>query len=173
MIKENEFEEIYKILEQSFEPFLHRGYKRQKELLKNEKYNIIKYEEDGELIGFLTYWEINKNLYFVEHFAVNPQKRGGGIGKKIFNEFLKLDGDKILEVEPPHTENDKRRIKLYESLGLIFHEDEYYQPPYNLNDEKTRLHIMCSKKLDEKDFDKFIRDIYKNVYNVEKEQIFN
>lgn len=167
------FDKIYEILEQSFEPILHRGYERQKQLLNNEKYNIITHEEDGDIIGFLTYWEINKDLYFVEHFAVNPEKRGGGIGKKIFNEFLKLNGKKILEVEPPHTEDDKRRIKLYESLGLIFHEDEYYQPPYNLNDEKTRLHIMCSQKLDEIQLDNFIREIYKNVYNVEKEDIFN
>lgn len=172
-MKENEFAEIYKILEQSFEPFLHRGYERQRELLKNEKYNIIKYEENGEIIGFLAYWEIDKDLHFVEHFAVNKEKRGGGIGKKIFNEFLKLDGDKILEVEPPHTEDDRRRIKLYENLGLIFHTDEYYQPPYNLNDKKTRLHIMCTKKLDEKQIDEFIKKIYKNVYNVKKEDIFN
>lgn len=163
-----DFNKIYEILEQSFEPILHRGYERQKKLLEKENYKIITHTENNEILGFLSYWELDNNLYFVEHFAVNPAKRGGGIGKKIFNEFLKLDGEKFLEVEPPHTEIDKKRIKLYESLGLIFHEDEYYQPPYNENDEKTRLHIMATSKLEKEKFNDIVKKIYKQVYNMEK-----
>ncbi len=166
-MKNINFDSIYNILENSFEPFLHRGYERQKELLNNEKYNIITYEENDEILGFLTYWQIEPNLLFVEHFAVNPKKRGSGVGTKIFNDFLKLDGDKFLEVEPPHTEIDKKRIKLYESFGLIFHENQYYQPPYNKGDDKTRLHIMCSKQLDNNTFDYLVKKVYKLVYNLD------
>ena len=170
-MKSIDFDNIYNILENSFEPFLHRGYERQKMLLNNENYNIISYEENGEVLGFLSYWKIEPNLLFVEHFAVNPKKRGSGIGKKIFNDFLKLNGDKILEVEPPHTEIDKKRIKLYEDFGLIFHQNEYYQPPYNTGDEKTRLHIMCSKNLSDDDFNNITKNIYNLVYNTNVEGI--
>lgn len=165
-MKNLDFDKVYKILQQSFEPFLHRGYERQKKLLNNENYNIITHEENKEILGFLSYWKIEDNLYFVEHFAVNPEKRGGGIGKKIFNQFLKLDGKKFLEVEPPHTDIDKKRIKLYESLGLNFHKNEYYQPPYNKGDEKTKLHIMCTEVLEENEFNKIVDKLYKLVYNV-------
>ncbi len=162
-MKKVNFDNIYKILESSFEPFLHRGYERQKKLLDNEKYNIITYEENDEILGFLTYWKLDKDTLFVEHFAVAPEKRGYGIGKKIFNDFLKLDGDKFLEVEPPHTEIDKKRIKLYESFGFIFNDNEYYQPIYNEGDDKTRLHIMSSRKLDENEFE----NIYKKIHDLD------
>ncbi len=167
-MKNEYFDNIYSILENSFEPFLHRGYQKQKELLDNEKYNLLVSKENEEILGFLSYWEIEPNLLFVEHFAVNKEKRGKGIGKTLFKDFLKLDGDKILEVEPPHTEIDKKRIKLYESFGFIFHEHEYYQPPYNIGDTKTRLHIMCSKKLDNITFSNIVKKLYKNVYKVDK-----
>ncbi len=52
-MKKVNFDNIYKILESSFEPFLHRGYERQKKLLDNEKYNIITYEENDEILGLL------------------------------------------------------------------------------------------------------------------------
>ncbi|MBS5793491.1 MAG: GNAT family N-acetyltransferase [Lachnospirales bacterium] len=158
------FDAIYKILESSFEPFLHRGYERQKNLLNNANYNIITYEENKEILGFLSYWELDKNILFVEHFAVSSERRGSGIGKKIFNDFLNLDGDKFLEVEPPHTEIDKKRIKLYESFGFIFNNNEYYQSVYNKGDSKTRLHLMSSKKIDEKTFN----DIAEKIHNIEK-----
>ena len=165
-MKNLKFDEIYNILEQSFEPYLHRGYEKQKKLLNNENYNIITEEKDGKILGFLSYWKIENNVFFVEHFAVNPEMRGNGIGKKIFRNFLKLDGEKILEVEPPHTDIDKKRIKLYEDFGLIFHKNEYYQPPYNKGDKKTKLHIMCTSLLKEKEFNDIIYKIHKLVYNV-------
>ena len=159
------FDEIYNILESSFEPFLHRGYERQKALLENNKYKLITYKENDKILGFLSYWEIEPELFFVEHFAVDDSLRGKGIGSKIFKEFLEKKGDKVLEVEPPHTDIDKRRIKLYESFGFIFHQQEYYQPPYNEGDDKIRLHIMSSRALDN-DFEKIKEKIYKCVYNI-------
>ena len=164
-MKNLNFDSIYNILEKSFEPFLHRGYENQKILLENDRYNLITYSENNEILGFLTYWKIEENILFVEHFAVDERARGKGIGSKIFNDFLKLEGHKILEVEPPHTEIDKKRIKFYESFDFIFDEREYYQPPYKKGDNKTRLNIMSSKKLDENEFNTIIGKIYKYVYN--------
>ena len=69
-----------------------------------------------------------------------------------------------MEVEPPHTEIDKKRIKLYESFGFIFNNNEYYQSVYNKGDSKTRLHLMSSKKIDEKTFN----DIAEKIHNIEK-----
>ncbi|WP_317368764.1 GNAT family N-acetyltransferase [uncultured Tyzzerella sp.] len=165
-MKNINFDTIYSILESSFEPFLHRGYERQKNLLHKDNYNIITYEENNEILGFLSYWELDKNMLFVEHFAVNPKKRGSGIGKKIFNDFLSLEGDKFLEVEPPHTEIDKKRIDLYKSFGFVFNENEYYQSVYNKGDSKTRLHIMSSREIDEKTFNTVATKIHSLENNI-------
>lgn len=159
------FDEIYTILKSCFEPILYRKYEKQKELLKNYKYNIMTYKKDNKIVGFLSYWKIDENNFFVEHFAVDKNYQGQGIGKSLFSDFLKLKGDKCLEVEPPHTDIDKKRIKLYESFGFIFHEELYYQPPYNKGDNKTRLHIMSTKKLNDNDFNDLVKKIYTTVYN--------
>lgn len=160
------FDEVYEILKNCFEPVLYRKYEKQKELLKNCRYNIMTYKKDNKIVGFLSYWAIDKDIFFVEHFAVDKNYQGQGIGKSLFNDFLKLKGDKCLEVEPPHTEIDKKRIKLYESFGLVFHENLYYQPPYNKGDNKTKLHIMCSKKLNNSSFNNLVEKIYNIVYKV-------
>lgn len=164
-MKNINFDKMYNILDEAFEPFLHRGYERQKALLENKNYNIIYHKENDDLIGFITYWDLD-NIIFAEHFAVDKNKRGSGIGKKIFNDFLNLDKIKILEVEPPHTEIDKKRIKLYESFGFIFNPNEYYQPPYNKGDEKTRLHIMSSQNLSDEQFNEYVKKIHSTVYKL-------
>lgn len=159
------FNQIYNILEESFKPYLHRGYKNQKLLLANEKYNIITHIEKEEVLGFLSYFEIEKNLIFIEHFAVKEDCRGRGIGKKIFNKIMNKSGIKILEVEPPINKINNERIKLYENFGFILNKTEYYQPPYNQGDSKTQLNIMSTKKLDQPDFEKITEKIYSIVYS--------
>lgn len=167
-MKNIDFDAVYEILKSSFEPFLHRGYERQKKLLNLDRYKMITYEKDEKIIGFLSYWQLDENTLFVEHFAVSAESRGEGIGKKIFSDFLKLDGTKILEVEPPHTDIDKKRIKLYESFGFVFNEDEYYQPIYNEGDDITKLHIMSSRKLSEDEFKDIAQKIHKLDENIKK-----
>lgn len=165
-MKNIDFETIYKILTMSFDPSLHRGYERQKSLLKDKNYNLITHKENNNIIGFISYWNINNDLIFIEHFAVDPEKRGFGVGKSLLNKVLEIPGNKVLEVEPPHTEIDKKRIKLYESFNFIFNENEYYQPPYNKGDKKTKLHIMSSFNLDNESFENIVKKIYSIVYKI-------
>lgn len=162
-----DFIQIYNILQASFEPCLYRSFDAQKKLLLNDKYKIITYKENSNIYGFLSYWEIDENVLFVEHFAVDKAMRGRGIGSLLFKDFLKLPGIKILEVEPPHTDIDKKRINLYKSFGLKFIDKEYYQPPYNKGDDKVKLFLMCSQTLQDDLFNDLVQKIHKTVYNYE------
>ena len=64
-----------------------RDCEKQKRLLSNENYNwyIVK-DETGEC-AYLTYWEYD-DFVFVEHFAIEKNKRGKGHGSLVLQEFI-------------------------------------------------------------------------------------
>ena len=166
MLENINFNEIYDILKKSFESKFFRSFERQKNLLKNKDYFLITYKNNKKIIGFLSYWNLTNNIFYVEHLATLPEHRNLGIGKILFNQFLSLNGTKVLEVEPPHTEIDKRRIAFYEKLGLVLNDYEYYQPEYNSGDGETKLFLMSSKKLNQNEFNN-IKNLLKNkVYKI-------
>lgn len=161
-----DFEAVYKILDQSFDPSLHRSYDRQKKLTDNPLFNIVTKEKEGKTLGFITYWDFDSFIY-AEHLAVDEALRGNGLGAELVKEVLNLGKPLILEVEPPETEIDKRRVKFYERLGLIFHNYEYYQPPYDKKFDFEKLFVMASKELNKEEFLKAVDKIFKNVYEID------
>lgn len=86
----------------------------------------------GKTAGFITSWDFGDFVY-IEHFAMHPSGRGGGIGAKALKRFCRQAGKPVfLEVEPPALGNmAQRRIKFYERNGFIpFYDFKYIQPPY-------------------------------------------
>ena len=58
--------------------------------------------DNGKFAGLLNFWQLNGFLY-AEHLATLPALRGGGLGKRIMEQFIQLAGQLpiVLEVEPP------------------------------------------------------------------------
>lgn len=78
--------------------------------------------------GLLTTWHFDGYTY-VEHFAVFPDRRGGGIGSRA---LAAIEGPVILEVEPPESgEMARRRIDFYRRNGFRLEDLKYIQPPYS------------------------------------------
>ena len=50
----------------------------------------------------------------------------------------------VLEVEPPGSDIQRRRIGLYERLGLRVAKRDYMQPSYRTGGQRVPLWIMCS-----------------------------
>ena len=50
----------------------------------------------------------------------------------------------VLEVEPPGSDIQRRRIGLYERLGLRVAKRDYMQPSYRAGGQRVPLWIMCS-----------------------------
>ncbi len=107
-------------------------------------FNIIQ-NDKGERVGLITTWNFGKILY-VEHFAIEPDLRGAGYGKAAIDCLSnKSKLPIILEVEMPETSEDaKRRVRFYESLGLCGWQTPYMQPAYSK--EKNPLPMMLMAK---------------------------
>lgn len=117
-------------------------------------------EASGDEIGLITVWQF-EGFSYVEHFAVNPNLRGAGLGSKVLEQ---LQGPVILEVEPVgSTPEAERRIRFYERNGFRVLDVHYVQPPYSPGLPELELRLML--RGDIADIDKAIKTIHKNVYN--------
>ena len=97
----------------------------------------------GRMLGFLSYWTFPGFVY-VEHFAVNPAIRGGGIGSRMLSRLIEaVSPDVLLEVELPDTHEAERRIAFYERHGFrVRREYKYIQPPYGPGQSGMELLLM-------------------------------
>jgi len=89
-------------------------------------------DDAGHYAGFISYWQFDTFAY-IEHFAVNPAARGGGIGACALREFRAMSGlPVVLEVERPGS-NDMadRRIAFYRRNGFHTIDSYDYMDPRN------------------------------------------
>lgn len=95
-----DFDSFFGLMEQSFSIDEYRIYEEQKVLLDNAEYRIyVKYSTEREIVGFNTVWNFDEFAY-IEHFAVNPRFRNGGIGAGMLDELSETLNKMIcLEVE--------------------------------------------------------------------------
>jgi ribosomal protein S18 acetylase RimI-like enzyme len=162
------FDEIFAIMEASFPTSEIRTYAGQQELLDVPHYRLItEVNADGVIIAFIACWEF-PGFRFVEHIAVDPSIRGGGIGKKLMEEYIRQSGKPVLlEVEPPVGEMEQRRIGFYERLGFHLNPYAYVQPPLREGNADLPLQIMTyPNPVDEEEFDLYREILYTEVYKV-------
>ncbi|MDR2962061.1 MAG: GNAT family N-acetyltransferase [Bacteroidales bacterium] len=135
----------------------------------NEGFTILVIISDnGQLVGFLTYWDLGDFVY-AEHFAISSEFRNGGYGKRVMEGFLaQISHPIVIEVEPPTTEIAMRRIQFYTRLGFILWENlGYCQPPYRIGEQALAMDLMTWGEIDiAKNFQKITENIYQNVYKV-------
>lgn len=121
---------------------------------------------DGSAAGFVTVWLFDRFIY-VEHLAVDPAVRGGGIGALTLAELEKIYGLPIaLEVEPPADDNPMaiRRIGFYRRCGLEVLDFDYIQPPYSENLPSVPLLLMATPGAPEPS--EIAERLHKEVYGV-------
>ena len=70
----SDFEEVYRIMEQSFPADERRKKEGQQKLLDEEKYELLGVRNEGGLLAFLAVWEFAE-FVFIEHFAVSEKAR--------------------------------------------------------------------------------------------------
>ena len=161
------FSELFKMLEYSFPEDERRDFNDQHEKSKCPEFRTMTLSEDGIILGFLNFWELSDFVY-LEHFAVDKNLRGKGLGSELIRQLCALCTGKtiILEAEPPElNEFSARRIEFYRRLGFHTNPFPYRQPPYRKGDEPVELVIMSRPKpLSEDDFRGKIREIYRKVY---------
>lgn len=162
------FDEIYAIMDVSFPDTELRTYEEQQALLNNPHYRIIcETDELNKISGILAVWEFDEFRY-VEHIAVNPAIRGGGIGRKMMEMYIAQSTKPVLlEVEPASDELTQRRIGFYERLGFHLNTFPYVQPPLRKGNADLELNIMSYPRLlMEAEFKPFRETLYKEVFNI-------
>lgn len=162
-----EFDRIYAILEASFPRDEYRGYEAQYALLRHPAYTIYVAEVDGGIGGWISVWALG-DFAFVEHFAVDPARRGQGLGTAILSELRRRLACRIcLEVEPPVTEQARRRIGFYERNGFFLNDYPYEQPAYGADRSPVPLLIMTTEGgLSEAEFATLRATLYRDVYGI-------
>lgn len=158
------------LLMTAFPPEEHRELETQRDFTDNNElfYNNIILENDIPM-GIVSFWNFN-DFYYIEHFAISPDYRNGGCGKKVL-EYLnqQISAPIVLEVELPETEMSKRRINFYKRIGYKLIQEEYYQPPYRKQDNKLPMFLMVYDQNQEiTDFTPIKKKLYKYVYNVDE-----
>lgn len=157
---------VEELLTSAFPPEEHRELTMQREFTDSNKlFHTTVILEDGSPVGLLSYWDFDR-LVYVEHFAIHPTKRNGGMGKKALNKFKeKIGRPIILEVELPENEISQRRIQFYEREGFVLWEKAYQQPPYRSDDGYLPMYLMAHGELTIKnDFESIKVMLYKEVY---------
>ncbi len=128
--------------------------------------NAIMY--GGEWCGVLTAWNFGKFLY-VEHFAIDPDKRGHGLGYAVIEKLKTLCRlPIILEVELPEASDmAPRRIAFYKRCGFDYWNMAYEQPPYDQTKRSVPMKLMASGLQETPDNAHIVVALlYKHVYKV-------
>ncbi|MDO5147206.1 MAG: GNAT family N-acetyltransferase [Eubacteriales bacterium] len=166
-MREQEFDEVFHLMQSSFPYDECRSYEEEKELLRREEFCIYVCRGEDEIKAFITVWAFDDFVY-VDHFAVNPKYRNEGLGTSMLDEIQKkYQRPLCLEVEPPEGALAERRIGFYERNGFCFNEYPYMQPPIAKNRQPIPLFVMSSgKPLDRRTFEKVRDTLYQKVYGV-------
>ncbi len=169
-----DFDKMFALMEKSFPVDELRTYEDEKALLDIPEYDVYYLPEaDGGVLGFITAWKF-KAFSYLDHFAVNPDRRNGGIGAGILNETVKtLGGLVCLEVELPETEIAKRRIAFYTRNGFYLNDFPYVQPPISKGRQPVPLQLMTTGgRISDGDFGAIKSELYRNVYKVPETETF-
>lgn len=161
------FDSFYTLMEKSFPKQMRRTREAFWQLCQNEpRYHIYTWLQQGCVYAFFTLWEL-PSFRFVDHFAVSPDLRCGGIGSRILQEVLqKSTLPLVLEAELPETELAKRRLNFYKRNGFFEHPFPYLMPPVQADCEAVPMKLLSSRPLSEKEF-YAVRDcLHKEVYNI-------
>lgn len=123
-----------------------------------------------EPVGFIIFWQWPDNgIIFIEHFAIDPARRGQQLGQQALEQVLTLPADYvILETELPTDSIHQRRINFYERQGFITSPFPYAQPPYRPENAPIPMKLLSLPTIEtQADFDRFTGLIKERVYGVQ------
>lgn len=163
-ITEERFNLVYEKMTTAFPYEERRDLSDQKECLNNKFFNFFEIFDNETAVGFIAFWAFPEFI-FIEHIAIDEEKRAGGYGSKTI-ELVKETYKKpiILEAEAPETEQQIKRIRFYDRLGFKVNSYDYEQPSYH-GGEGVPLKILSFPELiSQEEFDLFMKRTRENGY---------
>lgn len=168
-LNEQDFEKVYALMENSFPVEEVRPRENARAQLRNPDYTIwISQNEEDQILGFIAEWDLGSNI-FVEHFAMDPVRRGKGIGSGMMTAYLnQVSKPVVIEVEDEKTEINIRRIGFYQRLGFYLSQYGYDQPVYRGDmSKKIPLKLMTyPEPLTAAGFETFRHQVFSQIYKI-------
>ena len=167
-----DFDKVFGLIEKSFPKDEYRTYDGQKILLEDPAYEIYGLPgADESIMAFMAVWQF-KPFVFLEHFAVAPEHRNGGIGSQLLGELIRSAGKMVcLEAELPDNIIASRRIGFYERNGFFRNDYPYIQPSLSPGQNPVPLVIMSSgRPLSRAEFAEIQQVLYIRVYKSAQNQ---
>lgn len=123
-----DFDAVYRLLTQSFPATERRGAAGQRALFSDSAYRVdILRAPDGGVQALIASWDFD-GFVFLEHFAVDPACRSGGIGGQMLDAMLAA-----------------RRIGFYERHGFTVNADyAYFQPALAPGGDPLPMHLLTT-----------------------------
>ncbi len=142
-------------------------------LSRSEAFRLYLLCEGENPVGFISYW-LWSDLLYIEHFAMAAEQRGKGYGSAALRTLcVEISRPMVLEVEPPVTEQARRRIAFYRRLGFVRCELPYSQPAYSETSRPVELSLMfytAPVAVGSEDFPAYFSSVrqrlYEKVYGV-------
>lgn len=146
-----------------------RDFSDQKECLEKPHFNFFEIVDGEAPVGFVSPWDFDDFIY-IEHLAIDEDKRSGGYGTKTIEAIKELYKKPIiLEAEAPETEQQIKRIRFYERLGFKVNSFYYEQPSYHGGEGVPLMILSFPALLTEKEFDVFLRTTREYVYKTRED----
>lgn len=125
-------------------------------------------DKQANAIGIISLWSFKEFIY-IEHFAIQQNERGKGIGSSVLSSLAnKYSKPILLEVELPENDLAKRRIAFYQRHGFAVQPYDYTQPAYDKTKQSLPMIVMIKAdfEITKRFFDSSIATIYKEVYGL-------
>ncbi|MBQ6946459.1 MAG: GNAT family N-acetyltransferase [Clostridia bacterium] len=169
VLKIEDFDQMYHVMQYSFPPEERRTYNEQKALFNDPRYRVYVQKEQGSVIAFLASWHLDGFVFF-EHFAVAKEKRNCGVGGRFLQEVVQTVKTLVcLEVEPPRDEFSCRRIGFYERNGFTLNDYPYMQPSITAGQPPIPLMLMTiGGSVTEAEFLNLKNQLYREIYKCEE-----
>ena len=127
--RDPDFAPLFRLYQSAFPLHEQRTRAAQEGVLSHPDYFCWALRERGAFAGLLLVWE-GPGFRYVEHFAVAPELRGGGLGARALAWLTGQGAPVILEIDPPVDEISVGRRGFYLRCGFSENPFPHVHPPY-------------------------------------------
>lgn len=163
-VTESTFSMVYEKMCAAFPYEERRDFTDQRECMKDKRFCFFEIYDNDAAVGFISLWRLS-GFVFIEHIAIDEDKRSGGYGTKAIELVKNLyNMPLILEAEAPETLQQIKRIEFYNRLGFKVNDYPYEQPSYHGGDGVPLLLLSFPEMITESELQHFISETRSSAY---------
>ena len=136
-----DFEPLFRLYQSGFPLHEQRTREKEEAILAHPACRTLALRERGAFAGLLALWE-GEDFTYVEHFAIQPELRGSGLGGRVMEKLMGQGKPVVLEIDPPVDAISQRRKGFYQRCGFVENPYAHVHPPYHRGNAGHALVVM-------------------------------